>query len=83
MVSTTRTAININFELQRRRRSAEMPYCINITIIPDDIFESDEVFFLELSTADEDVLLFPQNATITILDDETGITGYMVFDSSF
>ena len=50
-----------------------MPYCINITIISDDIFESDEVFFLELSTADEDVLLFPQNATITISDDETGI----------
>ena len=72
-VLTTRTTIDINFEPQRKRRSAEMPYCTNITIIPDDTFESDEFFFVELRTADEDVILFPQNATITISDDETGI----------
>lgn len=50
-----------------------MLYCTNITIIPDDTFESDEYFLVELSTVDEGVVLFPQNATITILDDETGI----------
>ena len=72
MVSTTRTAIDMNFEPQRRRRKAKIPYFTNITIIPDDVFERDEYFFVELSTADEGVLLFPQNATITISDDETG-----------
>ena len=67
------TPIEITFEPQRRRRNAEMPYCTDITIIPDDSFERDEYFLLELSTNDEDVLLLPQNATIIISDDETGM----------
>lgn len=57
-----------------KRQSAEMSYCFNITIIDDEIFENDENFIVGLSTVDEDVILFPQNATVIIVDQQTGTT---------
>ena len=44
--------------------------CVTFTILDDDIFEDNEVFFGILSTIDEDVILNPATVTITILDDD-------------
>ena len=59
-------------------KAGETEVQINITIMDDDIFEGDEVFFcditLPMATSDRGIMLGNDTeATTTILDDETGI----------
>ena len=61
---------DVSFGPGRKRRSPETLYCTNITIIADELVERDEFFTVALSTSDEDVVLFPQNATIVIMNND-------------
>ena len=49
---------------------ANDPQCVDISITNDDILEDNEVFIIELHTTDQDVTLDPQNATVTILNED-------------
>ena len=44
--------------------------CLSILITSDTILENDEAFSAHLSTADQDVILGPVYASITIMDDD-------------
>ena len=44
--------------------------CHNITIVDDSLVEDTQVFLAELETADSSVRLFPDNATISIVDND-------------
>ena len=67
------TTIELTFEGARNRRSTSTLSSTSITLIADDIVEDQEFFMLELSTDDEDVVLFPQNATIIITNNDRKI----------
>ena len=43
-----------------------------ITIVNDELFEDDETFSVSLETDDSAVILSPDTATITILDEDEG-----------
>ncbi len=44
--------------------------CVSLATIEDSFFEEDEEFFLTLTTSDPDVVVNPEVATITILNDD-------------
>ena len=44
--------------------------CRNVSSVEDDIFEEDEDFTLTLTTADGSVDLNPDEANVTIIDDD-------------
>ena len=44
--------------------------CINVSSVQDDILEEDEDFTLTLTTTDGSVDLNPDEATVTIIDDD-------------
>ena len=50
---------------------ADVPQCEDIPIQQDTILETNESFRVELSTTDLNVILAPQNATVTIMDDDS------------
>ena len=45
---------------------------IQITINNDTLFEDDETFSVSLETDDQAVILMPDTATITIVDEDEG-----------
>ena len=44
--------------------------CFNIGILDDDINEAEKIFFVMLTTSDPQVILSPDTANITILDND-------------
>ena len=44
--------------------------CTDISIINDVVFEQDEVFTVQLSTDDEQIMLSPRSASVTIQDND-------------
>ena len=54
------------------KRNAPVPeqQCTTISIISDECVEDDETFHLQLSTADESVMLNPATAYVTILNND-------------
>ena len=44
--------------------------CANISITSDEILEEDEAFDVVLTTNDTDVMIRPNSATVTIVDDD-------------
>ncbi len=44
--------------------------CFNVTSLEDDLLEADEDFNLNLGTADENVILDPEMAVVTIANDD-------------
>ena len=70
-----------NMELIFRQASASEPLCNNIQLENDDILESDESFFVILSSSDRAVTLEPNNATVIINNDDSkwfSFTGWTV-----
>ncbi len=53
------------------RFTASSLECVNITIVDDNKVESNENFLLILHTTDQAVVIDPQYAFVTILDDDT------------
>ncbi len=47
-----------------------MRVCFNVTTVGDDILEGDETLNLGLDTADENVILDPEMAVVTIVDND-------------
>ena len=43
-----------------------------ITIVNDELFEDDETFSVSLETDDSAVILSPDTATVTIVDEDEG-----------
>lgn len=67
------TTLEITIDPSRKRRMTSggaTIYPTNITLIADELVELDEYFFVELSTNDPGVILYPQNATVTIEDND-------------
>lgn len=67
------TTGELTFEGNRERRSVPADgngNCVNISLIADGIVETDESFFVELSTDDPHVILMPQNASCIIMDND-------------
>ena len=66
------TTVDLTFDPARNRRSTESVdnLCASITLIPDELVEDEEYFFVELSTDDSGVILFPQNKTIFIANND-------------
>ena len=44
--------------------------CINILIVNDTIYEENEVFSVFLVSNDPDVAVWPESATVTIIDED-------------
>jgi hypothetical protein len=64
-------------DANRRRRSiTAQPYCFNVTFLADDLVEFDETFELRLSTNDDDIDLFPNTTTITIINNDCKLINY-------
>jgi len=66
------TTVDLTFDPARNRRSTESVnnLCANILLIPDELVEDEEYFLVELSTDDSGVILFPQNKTIFIANND-------------
>ena len=65
--------INISFCLSvlfKRSVAAPEQQCTTISIISDECVEDDETFHLQLSTADESVMLNPATAYVNILNND-------------
>lgn len=65
-----RTTVELNFDGKRRRRSV-LSQTFDITLIADEIIESDEFFLVELSTEDASVVVVTPSATIVIINDDS------------
>lgn len=61
----------VTFDPQPGGQSA--PQCINIQITDDNVLEAEEMFFVELQSANPSISPDPSanNATITILNDDS------------
>ncbi len=55
---------------RRKRAAAALPRCVNVSILADDVVETDEYFSLVLSSVDPGVTLMPANATVVISDND-------------
>ena len=65
------TKVEFVFEGSKRSVS-DIQQCINITILSDIIVEYDEVFFVQLTTDDDDqVILSPNQAEVIIIDNDS------------
>ena len=64
--------IDLTFDGARKKRTlgASEIQCVNITILSDEKVEYNETFYVVLSTDDPDVILVPQNATVTITNND-------------
>ena len=56
--------------LFKRSVGAPEQQCTTISIISDECVEDDETFHLQLSTADESVMLNPATAYVTIVNND-------------
>ena len=45
--------------------------CVNVSLLSDDVLENDEVFLVQLSTKDSSVNLNPQQAEVTITNNDS------------
>ena len=61
------TGFTLTFLLTSTMTSA----CFNVTVVPDDLFEMDETFLIELSSTDPSAVLNPDEARIRIVDDDS------------
>ncbi len=59
---------------RRRKREAGLRRCVNISILADDVVETDEYFTLVLSSEDLGVTLMPANATVVISNNDCEFT---------
>ena len=50
--------------------------CVDVPIVNDDILEGNEQFFGTLTTTDPDVLVNPDEATVTIIEDPNDSKSY-------
>ncbi len=55
---------------RRKRAAAALPRCVNVTILADDLVETDEYFSLVLSSVDPGVTFMPANATVVISNND-------------
>ena len=62
---------SVTAQLTIQPSQADVPQCGDIPIQEDTILEPNESFTVELSTTDLDVILDPQSATVTIMDNES------------
>ncbi len=63
------------------RRKRELPrseLCVNVSILADDLVETDEYFNLVLSSVDPGVTLMPANATVVISNNDCEFTLYIL-----
>ena len=75
--------IDTNRELEFGPQSSEQQQCVNITIISDALVEFDEVFSVELISSADNIRIFRNSSTITILDDDSmSAWDYTSFTSS-
>ena len=68
------TTVHFVFEITKRSVPDGLPddqLCINVTILSDRIVEDDENFFLQLSTDDDQVRLYPEEAEVIIHDNDS------------
>ncbi len=61
---------HLHWGRRRKRAAAALPRCVNVTILADDVVETDEYFSLVLSSIDPGVTLMPANATVVISDND-------------
>ena len=62
---------SVTAQLTFQPSQADVPQCEDVPIQEDTILETNESFTVELSTTDLDVILAPQSATVTIMDDDS------------
>ena len=62
---------SVTAQLTFQPSQANVPQCEDVPIQQDTILETNESFTLELSTTDLDVILAPQIATVSILDNDS------------
>ena len=62
---------SVTTQLTFQPSQANVPQCEDVPIQEDIILETNESFTVELSTTDPDVILDPQSATVTIMDDDS------------
>ncbi len=56
-----------------------MRVCFNVTTVGDDLLEGNETLNLGLDTADENVILAPEMAVVTIVDNDREFKGKVVY----
>ena len=61
---------SVTAQLTFQPSQADVPQCEDVPIQEDTILETNESFTVELSTTDPDVILSPENATVTITDND-------------
>ncbi len=59
---------------RRKRQLSQSEQCVNVSILADDVVETDEYFSLVLSSVDSGVTLMPANATVVISDNDCEFT---------
>ena len=67
------TTLEFLFSGNRRRRRAALGdemQCVPVSVIGDERVENDEDFFLTLTTDDPDIILLPDEARVTIKNDD-------------
>ena len=62
---------SVTAQLTFQPSQADVPQCEDVPIQQDTILETNESFTVELSTTDLDVILDPQSATVTIMDNDS------------
>ncbi len=60
--------------IRRKRQLPRSERCVNVSILADDVVETDEYFSLVLSSVDPGVTLMPANATVVISDNDCEFT---------
>ncbi len=59
---------------RRKREVSLSELCVNVSILVDDVVETDEYFSLVLSSVDPGVTLMPASATVVISDNDCEFT---------
>ncbi len=59
---------------RRKREVSLSELCVNVSILADDVVETDEYFSLVMSSVDPGVTLMPANATVVISDNDCEFT---------
>ncbi len=55
---------------RRKRQLSQSERCVDVSILADDVVETDEYFSLVLSSEDPGVTLMPANATVIISNND-------------
>ena len=62
---------SVTAQLTFQPSQADVPQCEDVPLQEDTILETNESFTVELSTTDPVVVLDPQSATVTIMDNDS------------